>query len=184
MYKGKLTSWIDEKGYGFIESEGLSKDTFTHISTLKAMSRKPKVGDFIYFDVEQQPNGKTRAINCRIEGVAAKNLKRNQPRVTKNSSSPKFVVILSLLAVGVFIYHRANIQVPAISAAKKQLPEVKSHRSVNTFKSSPRFSCDGRQHCSQMSSYEEAKYFIQNCPNTKMDGDNDGIPCERLFNHF
>ena len=40
------------------------------------------------------------------------------------------------------------------------------------------YQCDGRQHCSQMGSYEEAKYFIENCPNTKMDGDNDGIPCE------
>ena len=44
------------------------------------------------------------------------------------------------------------------------------------------YKCDGRQHCSQMNSYEEAKYFIQHCPNTKMDGDNDGIPCERQFN--
>ena len=44
-----------------------------------------------------------------------------------------------------------------------------------------RFQCDGREYCSQMSSYEEAKFFIENCPNTKMDGDGDGIPCERQF---
>jgi hypothetical protein len=44
--------------------------------------------------------------------------------------------------------------------------------------------CDGRQHCSQMGSYEEAKYFIENCPDTKMDGDRDGIPCERQFNKW
>jgi len=44
------------------------------------------------------------------------------------------------------------------------------------------YQCDGRQHCSQMNSYEEAEYFIQHCPNTKMDGDNDGVPCERQFN--
>lgn len=43
------------------------------------------------------------------------------------------------------------------------------------------FSCDGRQHCSQMRSYEEALFFNQYCPNTKMDGDGDGIPCERQF---
>lgn len=41
------------------------------------------------------------------------------------------------------------------------------------------YSCDGRQHCSQMSSCEEATFFIKNCPNTKMDGDYDGVPCER-----
>jgi hypothetical protein len=44
--------------------------------------------------------------------------------------------------------------------------------------------CDGRQHCSQMGSYEEAKYFIQHCPDTKMDGDNDGITCEGQFNKW
>lgn len=44
------------------------------------------------------------------------------------------------------------------------------------------YKCDGRQHCSQMNSFDEAKYFIRYCPNTKMDGDNDGIPCERQFN--
>ena len=43
----------------------------------------------------------------------------------------------------------------------------------------PKFKCDGRQHCSQMTSREEAVFFIRNCPNTKMDGDNDGIPCEK-----
>ncbi|OTG83864.1 cold shock domain-containing protein [Acinetobacter sp. ANC 4648] len=43
------------------------------------------------------------------------------------------------------------------------------------------FSCDGRQHCGQMHSYEEALFFIRNCPNTKMDGNQDGIPCEKQF---
>lgn len=43
------------------------------------------------------------------------------------------------------------------------------------------FSCDGRKHCSQMTSCAEATYFIQHCPNTKMDGNNDGIPCEKQW---
>jgi len=40
------------------------------------------------------------------------------------------------------------------------------------------YKCDGRTRCPQMTSCEEATFFINNCPNTKMDGDNDGIPCE------
>jgi hypothetical protein len=43
------------------------------------------------------------------------------------------------------------------------------------------FRCDGRQHCSQMTSCAEAKFFLANCPNTKMDGDHDGIPCEQQW---
>ncbi|ALF58669.1 hypothetical protein AOC03_00265 [Psychrobacter urativorans] len=52
---------------------------------------------------------------------------------------------------------------------------------TNTSPNTPSFTCDGRQHCSQMKSCEEATYFIKHCPNTKMDGNNDGIPCEDQF---
>lgn len=45
----------------------------------------------------------------------------------------------------------------------------------------PTFVCDGRTHCSQMRSEEEAIFFINNCPNTRMDGNHDGEPCERQF---
>jgi hypothetical protein len=43
------------------------------------------------------------------------------------------------------------------------------------------FACDGRTHCSQMHSCAEATYFIKHCPNTKMDGNNDGVPCEQQW---
>ncbi|MEK7989721.1 MAG: excalibur calcium-binding domain-containing protein, partial [Thiotrichaceae bacterium] len=41
-----------------------------------------------------------------------------------------------------------------------------------------KYTCDGREHCSEMTSCEEAKFFVNNCPNTKMDSDGDGNPCE------
>jgi len=44
--------------------------------------------------------------------------------------------------------------------------------------SQPQYSCDGRTHCSQMTSCAEAGFFLQNCPGVKMDGNNDGVPCE------
>ena len=43
------------------------------------------------------------------------------------------------------------------------------------------FNCDGRQYCSQMKSCAEAKYFLANCPGAKMDGDKNGIPCEKQW---
>ena len=186
MHKGQLTSWIDDKGFGFIKSAELKQDTFIHISALKEMSRKPKVGDFIYFEVEQQANGKSRATNCRIEGVASKALKSNKPRMSRNFSVPKskLVILLSVLAIFAFAYQRFTLKTVHIPAQKLTAPEVKSLPDRTVSKTPARFSCDGRQHCSQMTSYEEAVYFLQNCPNTKMDGDRDGIPCERQFNSF
>lgn len=43
------------------------------------------------------------------------------------------------------------------------------------------FRCDGRTYCSQMTSCQEAKFFLNNCPGAKMDGDQDGIPCEKQW---
>ena len=43
------------------------------------------------------------------------------------------------------------------------------------------FRCDGRQHCSQMTSCAEAKYFLSHCPGVEMDGDKDGTPCEQQW---
>jgi hypothetical protein len=45
----------------------------------------------------------------------------------------------------------------------------------------PQFRCDGRQHCTEMSSKAEAQFFLEHCPDTKMDGDNDGEACEQQF---
>lgn len=57
---------------------------------------------------------------------------------------------------------------------------------INTkpqIKESNSFQCDGRKHCSQMKSCEEATFFLNHCPNTTMDGNNDGIPCEKQWCH-
>lgn len=43
------------------------------------------------------------------------------------------------------------------------------------------YRCDGRLHCSQMTSCAEATWFLNHCPGTKMDGNGDGVPCERQW---
>ena len=40
--------------------------------------------------------------------------------------------------------------------------------------------CDGRKYCSQMTSCDEAKYFLKNCPDVLMNEAGDGRPCEEL----
>jgi hypothetical protein len=143
------------------------------------MSRKPKVGDFIYFDIEKQPNGKTKTINYRIEGVIARThkvSKRRYNKANKSNNKPKnkFITILVVLALIVFSYQRLNTQtrhVPSNNIAPLVTPKVTTLPKVQ-------FTCDGRQHCSDMNSRAEAVYFVQHCPNTKMDGDRDVISCE------
>jgi hypothetical protein len=52
---------------------------------------------------------------------------------------------------------------------------------VNRLSGSSNFKCDGRTHCSQMTSCDEATFFLQNCPNVEMDGNHDGEPCEKQW---
>jgi hypothetical protein len=90
-------------------------------------------------------------------------------KYSQGLSSMKKLIIFALLAFAGWNYYQKNIMTPA--------PVVAAPQSVTT-QPAQRFTCDGRQHCSQMNSRAEAEYFIRHCPNTKMDGDNDGIPCE------
>lgn len=63
------------------------------------------------------------------------------------------------------------------NAHPEQETPIKLPNSANS-SNSGQYKCDGRTYCSQMASCEEATFFINNCPDTKMDGDMDGIPCE------
>jgi endonuclease YncB( thermonuclease family) len=76
---------------------------------------------------------------------------------------------------------------PAPVAAAPAAPSLPATRPAPAVTTPPppaaasRFRCDGRTHCSQMTSCAEAKYFQAQCPGVKMDGDGNGIPCERQW---
>ncbi|MBQ4857359.1 cold shock domain-containing protein [Pseudoalteromonas sp. MMG007] len=195
MHKGLLKTWKTDKGFGFIKSDTLEHDTFIHISALKHMSRKPKVGDTIYFEVATQPDGKTKAVNCRIEGVAelkAPYQKHTQQphRIAKSNFTSSFLgKVASIALIAALCFYAIN---KYNAHSSSQTPIITNDLATNddlaTFdekypkvvipKNTQNFTCDGRQYCTEMRSREEAVFFINNCPNTKMDGDGDGKPCE------
>jgi endonuclease YncB( thermonuclease family) len=70
-----------------------------------------------------------------------------------------------------------HVQPPgaASAAAKRDAPASTSGVA------SAAFACDGRTRCAQMRSCEEARYFTRMCPGAKMDGNHDGVPCEKTL---
>ncbi|MGI6340805.1 MAG: excalibur calcium-binding domain-containing protein [Minisyncoccales bacterium] len=42
--------------------------------------------------------------------------------------------------------------------------------------------CGSKTYCKEMNSCEEAKYLLNTCKLTRLDGDKDGIPCELICN--
>jgi hypothetical protein len=82
--------------------------------------------------------------------------------------------LLAITGLGAYGYSQYTKRVPPEEAPA-------SSSSVLPASAASPYSCDGRTMCSQMTSCAEATYFIRNCPNTQMDGDSDGVPCESQF---
>ncbi|BAZ09936.1 cold-shock DNA-binding domain protein [Calothrix sp. NIES-4071] len=69
LQKGQLVRWKDDRGFGFIQPADGSKQVFLHISDLKDTSRRPIVGDTIYYNVVPDKGGKVRASNALIQNA-------------------------------------------------------------------------------------------------------------------
>ena len=194
MERGKLVRWNADKGFGFIKPETANaKDVFIHISALKHMARKPIVGDQILFQAERQPDGKLKASKANIEGVAvvanrATNKHRrnssthSNQRPIKSSFLAKLAIplIIALAAVGYSKYQQMNETIVLTNDDVENMRWNLPAKPTRSLSSQPQFICEsGKTHCSQMRSCDEAKFYNKNCPGTKMDGDGDGVPCER-----
>jgi CspA family cold shock protein len=64
MPKGTVKWFNPTKGYGFIAPDIGGKDVFVHISAVqKAGMRSLSEGQKVGFEIEQQQNGRTAAVN-------------------------------------------------------------------------------------------------------------------------
>ncbi len=193
--KGQLVRWNDARGCGFIKPEVGSEEVFIHIKTLSKMARPPVIGDIIYFQSITDEQGKERAYSARIEGVGIKSstasaqVKARPVRVSKartaNRGSSRSFNSLGLIAVilaVVYFFPRNEAANQPINESKPAISETVLNQVplLNQFENDDEFSCQGKVHCSEMISCKEARFYLRNCPGVKIDGDHDGIPCERM----
>jgi len=92
-------------------------------------------------------------------------------------------VYVGLLTVWLLLFYKQYQQ--KILLADNNTIEITTEQTDETvlaeLTSNVQYECDGRTHCSQMTSCEEATFFLQNCPGTKMDGNKDGVSCEKQW---
>lgn len=173
-FDGTLTKWNDDRGFGFVTPDVGDGELFAHISAFPKRGGRPTVGERISFEVTAGADGKKKAINIAYLARATRRdpPPRRSPAPAKSSFSGLVGALLVALAAGGAIYQykaKGEVSVPESIVA----PEAE--------RTSVHYTCDGRTHCSQMTSCEEATYFLRNCPGVKMDGDNDGLPCEEQW---
>lgn len=86
------------------------------------------------------------------------------------------VVVIGVISWQLFEKNQGQHFIARDDLETANIEYISSSNSLNSA-----FKCDGRTHCSQMTSCEEAAFFLKNCPGVKMDGDNDGVPCEKQW---
>jgi len=172
--EGTLTKWNDNRGFGFITPTQGGTEIFVHISAFPKDGRRPAVGEQLTFEVETDAAGKKRAKNLLCPDRPAVR-PRSQSSRSRRSERPglilrlvPLVLLVALASYGYSEYSRRTSHRPVVAALSGGLP-------------TSAFRCDGRTHCSQMTSCAEATFFLRNCPYVQMDGNHDGVPCEQQW---
>ena len=130
MNQGRLKTWKDDRGFGFIKPNDRGKDVFLHISALKRSSRRPKIGDIILYDLVSTDG--IRATNASIKGVATARTKQRSSKqgFFKTVSGIGIVTTIALLTME-FNPSRSPSLVTSIT---KPGCNIKGNISINTGK--------------------------------------------------
>ena len=178
---GTLIRWNDERGFGFIASTTSGKEFFVHLSSFPRDGRRPTLNERLSFEIEQNNEGKARAVHVRRPpGPLSAPTHRSENVVgqPKRALFGLAATIALILGLGVYAYttisHLSAPSSPAVESLSAQEAPARLSQSFDA-------RCDGRTRCSQMTSCDEAKFFLKNCPGVQMDGDNDGVPCEQQW---
>lgn len=66
---GRLTTWNDGKGFGFITPDAGGEQVFVHISAFAHRGRRPHEGAGVSYEIGRDDRGRERAENARLAGV-------------------------------------------------------------------------------------------------------------------
>jgi cold shock CspA family protein len=185
---GTLRSWNDDRGFGFIAPTHGGAEIFVHFSEFPRDGSRPTVGEKLSYELGRGRDGKPQAVKVVRLAVGADRPVRTSGVKTKGAK-PSLLGSLALVAIvavaGAWGYKHLSASQHRQALAAETVPTPsRTVAAPTTAEPTPvatTFRCDGRTHCSQMTSCAEATWFINHCPGTKMDGNNDGIPCEQQW---
>lgn len=171
---GTLIKWNDDRGFGFVALPQSREEIFVHISAFPKDGVRPRIGEKLSFEVRSGRDGRKRAEAVMRPGARSPAPSSRHTRATHRRHPLRWALITVIGGALGFAGYSAYTSRHIGNEAVFGNPQT-------TNSNSQQFKCDGRTQCSQMTSCEEAEYFLQHCPDTKMDGDNDGIPCEQQW---
>ena len=97
--KGKLTSWNEEKGFGFITPMDGGKQIFIHIKAFSNRNRRPVAGQIVTYQPSADQQGRPRAIKATLTGD------RLPEKAKKSHGSQSVVVaVVFIFIVGISVF--------------------------------------------------------------------------------
>lgn len=91
--KGKITSWNDDKGYGFISPLAGGKQVFIHINAFSNRSRRPEIGQVVTYGMATDNQGRPCAVKATLTG--------DRLRQHKRKSDGAILISLSIIFIGI-----------------------------------------------------------------------------------
>lgn len=71
-FEGSLTTWTDDRGFGFIEPDQGGQEIFVHITAFPSGTGRPRAGQRLSFEIELGAQGKKRAKHVQFVRAAAR----------------------------------------------------------------------------------------------------------------
>jgi uncharacterized membrane protein YsdA (DUF1294 family)/cold shock CspA family protein len=96
-HQGKITTWKDEQGFGFITPNGGGEPVFVHIKTFANRQRRPLVDEIVTYELASDGQGRAQARHVDYPGG-----RRGKPAASSGPSRlPLIVAALFLALVGI-----------------------------------------------------------------------------------
>ncbi len=95
---GRISSWNDEKGYGFVVPHDGGERAFVHIKAFELASRRPIDGDLISYSISKDDRGRPNATAIRFAGQ--KNVGRHFGSRSEERAGPRLPWPVPRLMIG------------------------------------------------------------------------------------
>lgn len=102
-FEGTLTTWNDDRGFGYLESTQGGEPIFVHVSCWPRYSSRPQLNQAVSFEVEIGPKGK-RARNVQL--IQSRRLPRQSARANRAQwgtatlfALPAFLVVYLVVTI-------------------------------------------------------------------------------------